>query len=171
MKKISRYRSGCSSNPNGLATQQTRRPERFPPLTRLIAPERGGFPRIQQLLIDRGANVDVKTAAGTSVQELAEQSVDLRQVSEELAVFDQLPDEITVTDAHEYVKLYQEIDSAEDYDDATALRALRSKAKMLLEDLVFKYETDPDRTLGKLTVSISGIVEKTRRLHPGEDPL
>jgi ankyrin repeat protein len=81
--------------------------------TALHVAARRGFPRIQQLLIDRGADITLSTHEGESLRDLETEGAGLRQLTEELALFEQLPDAITLVDAFHYVRIYVELDHAE----------------------------------------------------------
>mgnify|MGYP003575661795 CR=1 FL=1 len=139
--------------------------------TALHLAARRGFPLIQQLLIEHGADTTARNGEGKSVADFEIDAAGLRQVTEELALFDQLPDEISALDALAYLRIYDELDAAENYDDKTQVRALRTKARILLEDLVFQYRSNPARAEGMRTVSRVEVTSKMRKLHPGEDSL
>ncbi len=126
-----------------------------------------GYPGIEQLLVDYGALVSARTLDGTSIADLRKESAGLRQVTEEHALFAQLPNEITVVDAWSYVALSQEISG--DGDDSRVVN-LRRKLIALLEDLVHQYKRDPGRAAGKVTVSLSEVTREAKLLHPPEDP-
>lgn len=137
--------------------------------TPLHTAARQGYPGIEQLLISHGAQVEARTRTGSSVADLREQAAGLRQVTQELALFALLPDEITASDSWEYVKIYQEIDRAEAKNDDALVATLRCKSKALLEDLVHQYRNNPTRGTGGPTVSVAQTTSEARRLHPPEN--
>lgn len=137
--------------------------------TALHAAARRGFPRIRQLLIDNGADDTTCTVEGKSVADLRAEGEPLRQLTDELALFDQLPEQIAYGDAVEYIKTCENLEMVKTFGDERQIRALRGKARVLLSELVAQYRSDPARHAGEQKVSVRELTAKARELHPGED--